>query len=160
MKAHIRWHTYICFVIKMLFFNGETWEIIIGKRENAYKMSYLYLLFDPDVFLLHIFLLSKWFLYFLHANTSGRYVQSAFVSSGYTLVYSSQVCWTSSDALAWEKTEGKSSCHCHEAHSLWRWVHSIHQPWCCTQGNPRTMIICYTFYIMGVQTSCFDIFTD
>jgi hypothetical protein len=152
--------TYIGFVIQTSFFSGETWEVIIlkGKRESAYKMPYLYLLFDPDFLLTQIFQLSKWFFFqFLYANISGRYVHSAFVSSGYTLVHYSQVCWTSFDALAWEKTEGESSRHRHKAHSLWRWVHSIHQPWCCTQGNQRTMIICYIFYMMEVQTSCFKI---
>ena len=73
MKAHIRWHTYICFVIKM-FFNGETWEIIIGKHENAYKMSYLYLLFDPDVFYcIFSYYLNDFYIFYMLTHQEDMY---------------------------------------------------------------------------------------
>lgn len=84
----------------------------------------------------------------LYAHTSGRYVLSTFIQSGYVLVLSRQVYWTSFVALAWEKTEGESSGHFHEECSLWRWVHSIHLFGWCTQGK-LTMIVCYFLHNRG-----------
>lgn len=84
----------------------------------------------------------------LYAHISGRYVLSTFIQTGYVLVLSPQVYWTSFVALAWEKTEGESSGHFHEECSLWRWVHSIHLFGWCTQGK-LTMIVCYFLHNRG-----------